>query len=1034
MRILWAVSMIQFIWSIPAVAASVPGVAVHYLPASSGRYIGSPGLVSLGSGVYLATHDEFGQGSVEWQKAVSHVYRSDDAGISWRRIQTVEGLFWASLFTQGRAVYLLGTDKHHGNAVILRSEDRGETWTRPTDSQSGLLLEGQYHTAPVPVVVHAGRIWRAMEDAMGGTEWGRRYRALMMSAPVDADLLDRRNWTFSNVLARNPDWLDGQFNGWLEGNAVVAPEGKVVNILRVACLELPEKAAMIRLSADGKTATFDPALDFINLPGGTKKFTIRFDPVSQHYWTLCNYIPQQHQGVKHPGAIRNTLALARSADLRNWEIRSILLYHPDMQKHGFQYIDWLFEGDDIIALSRTAYDDGKGGARNFHDANFLTFHRFKGFRELSQPDIGQAPDAWAIQMPPQKSPSEHLVARWCFETGALPTDDTAPAGKNADRLTVSGPVRFEDGLAKLPANVAGVALKAESSDDLSPAAEMTLWMRFKLKQKPSSFMSLVDKRTFNPEQRSYGLFITPNRGSMHLFGIGGQVSSSGIAAGSMALTEPKEMLPLDLWVQAAMVVQVEQGMLVTEWYYRTEDTDRRNPWRLVDKACGGWAIHRSEVPLIIGNDANLKALASELWIDEVRLYNRALNESELNYCWALFGAYPDIPEKVPGVVIDHSAAKTGVYLGSPGLVILPDGAYIAKSDEYGPQAAGRVSRLYRSEDRGQTWNRIGSLEMFWSNLFVHEGVLYKMGTSAGHGQGRVVIRKSLDGGYNWTNPVDENSGLLWGDLSYHTAPMPTIIHNGRLWRTMEDERGLPNQWGTRFRAFMMSAPIDADLLKASSWTSSDRLGYNPEWLDGRFRGWLEGNAVIGPDGGVVNILRADYRPEGGKAAIIHYSADGKQSFFDPEKDFIDFPGGAKKFVIRHDERSGLYWALSSVILPKHASGNLERARALVRRNQATVMNPAGENAFSNPERMRNTLALMSSKNLRNWTIRDVVLYHPEVNRHGFQYPDWQFDGADIIFVSRTAYDDGLGGADNQHNANYLTFHRISNFRNSGEME
>jgi hypothetical protein len=42
--------------------------------------------------------------------------------------------------------------------------------------------------------------------------------------------------------------------------------------------------------------------------------------------------------------------------------------------------------------------------------------------------------------------------------------------------------------------------------------------------------------------------------------------------------------------------------------------------------------------------------------------------------------------------------------------------------------------------------------------------------------------------------------------------------------------------------------------------------------------------------------------------------------------------------------------------------------------------------------------------------------------------DWQFDGRHIIFLSRTAFDDDFGGAHNYHDANYLTFHRIRNFR------
>ena len=30
------------------------------------------------------------------------------------------------------------------------------------------------------------------------------------------------------------------------------------------------------------------------------------------------------------------------------------------------------------------YDDGLGGAHNAHDANYITFHRIYGFRQLRQ--------------------------------------------------------------------------------------------------------------------------------------------------------------------------------------------------------------------------------------------------------------------------------------------------------------------------------------------------------------------------------------------------------------------------------------------------------------------------------------------------------------------------------------------------------------------------------------------------------------------------------------------------------------------------
>jgi len=45
------------------------------------------------------------------------------------------------------------------------------------------------------------------------------------------------------------------------------------------------------------------------------------------------------------------------------------------------------------------------------------------------------------------------------------------------------------------------------------------------------------------------------------------------------------------------------------------------------------------------------------------------------------GATQKAPEPdlsgVPGVVLNHSPASTGVYLGAPSIAILPDGRYVA---------------------------------------------------------------------------------------------------------------------------------------------------------------------------------------------------------------------------------------------------------------------------------------------------------------------------------------------------------------------
>ncbi|WP_236971791.1 sialidase family protein [Membranihabitans marinus] len=364
----------------------VPGTVVTHSPQSSGKYIGSPSIAILPNGHYVASHDFFGPKSNEHESATSRIFLSKNKGRTWTQVAEFGDAFWSKLFVHNGDLYFLGTHKHHGNTLLRKSTDGGKTWTKPTDKNNGLLMEGEYHCAPMQILIHNGRLWRAMESAMGTPKkWGKRYGTFMMSIPVDADLLKADNWTKSNILYRDSTYLNGNFGGWIEGNAVVGPDDQIYNILRVDDRStIEEKAAFVKISNDGKTATFDKNTGFKPFPGGSKKFLIRYDEETKLYWMITNQVPEdikKHKANMNPAKVRNNLALMYSKDLVNWDLDRILLFHKDIGHHGFQYIDWQFEGDDIIYLSRTAYDDGLGGAHNNHDANFLTFHRIKNFRK-----------------------------------------------------------------------------------------------------------------------------------------------------------------------------------------------------------------------------------------------------------------------------------------------------------------------------------------------------------------------------------------------------------------------------------------------------------------------------------------------------------------------------------------------------------------------------------------------------------------------------------------------------------------------------
>lgn len=54
------------------------------------------------------------------------------------------------------------------------------------------------------------------------------------------------------------------------------------------------------------------------------------------------------------------------------------------------------------------------------------------------------------------------------------------------------------------------------------------------------------------------------------------------------------------------------------------------------------------------------------------------------------------PAQVPGTVVYHLPASNGIYVGSPGIVILDDGSYLAKCDEFGP---ARTEVVFKARGR-----------------------------------------------------------------------------------------------------------------------------------------------------------------------------------------------------------------------------------------------------------------------------------------------------------------------------------------------
>jgi hypothetical protein len=370
--------------------------------------------------------------------------------------------------------------------------------------------------------------------------------------------------------------------------------------------------------------------------------------------------------------------------------------------------------------------------------------------------------------------------------------------------------------------------------------------------------------------------------------------------------------------------------------------------------------------------------------------------------------------------------RTKTYLGSPSITRLPTeqngerGALVASHDYFGKGCPHNLedeeclTSIYRSEDNGLTWQNITHVVgAFWSTLFVHRDTLYLLGTSAQHGH--IVIRRSDDGGYTWTYPVDEDSGLLFRGgpglvpPNYHCAPMPVLLHNGRLYRAFEDD--VRQKYNREFSSLVVSVAEDADLLKSSNWTMSNKLGFDhskgPQYTEQSC--WIEGNVVADREGQLWNVLRFNSKYETGPlinhAAFLKIEDDGATQTLDYETGFRYFPGGATKFTVRWDPVSSCYWTLV----------NYQQSEPL--------------------KLNRNRLSVYTSPDLSEWTCRKVLLDgnlegtpEEEAKNTGFQYVDWIFDPAEentLLYLARTAYD----GAHNFHDSNRITFSRIRDFRN-----
>lgn len=349
---------------------------------------------------------------------------------------------------------------------------------------------------------------------------------------------------------------------------------------------------------------------------------------------------------------------------------------------------------------------------------------------------------------------------------------------------------------------------------------------------------------------------------------------------------------------------------------------------------------------------------------------------------------------VPGVVVnylhpdDPAYAFSGRYLCSPSLIRLENGDLLASMDLYAAGAPQNLTLIYISHDGGRTWSHHSELfPCFWGKMFLCAGRLYLLGCSTEYGD--LLIGRSDDGGKSWSKPtVLLRGGCHCKEVGWHRAPMPTLIRDGRIMTDVQY-----GAWSEKvFCDAVISAPADSDLLDADNWVCTElfdaRRYIDP--LPERIWGGIEGNVVSAPDGRILDFLRFADR----SALVLSFDPA------DPEAEMtldgvVDLPATASKFNVVFDDATGRYYSIVSY-------------------------------ALDEPATKRNLLSLICSSDLREWTLVCHLIdrRHDDPRQVGFQYVDFFIDGEDILYLCRTA----VNGANSFHNSNFISFHRIENFR------
>ncbi len=399
-------------------------------------------------------------------------------------------------------------------------------------------------------------------------------------------------------------------------------------------------------------------------------------------------------------------------------------------------------------------------------------------------------------------------------------------------------------------------------------------------------------------------------------------------------------------------------------------------------------------------------------------------------------------------------------------ILVADNKRIVAAYEFGglPKIDGKRqpnAHILTSDDGGKTWTERACERMSHGRLFKSGQSLYYLGHS-----GNLRIMRSDDNGETWSKAFDLTDPKKNRD--WHQSACNVWHDSGKVYLTMEHRNKVKNMkrgWKVAELApVVMRAKEGDDLTKIENWTFSnevcaasliegfasgdlpwDYFGvpfYKHNYPQGTpvrkdvhhktgkeitRRSWplgiLESNIVkitdpdhywYDPSGktfhilarcntsgtGYAALLKAVEKDDGSIEVGLEKVPSGKKCLF------IPLPGGQMRFHILYDDKTKLFWLLST-----QATDSMTRAEKL------------DKERFNLPYDERQRMVLHFSKNLVDWCFAGLVAKgdSPKQARH---YACMDIDGDDLIILSRS----GDADAKSAHDGNIITFHRVKNFR------